>query len=311
MVISRLDRVPIREVWPKEEKDFTPWLEKNIDLLSDVLGLTLVANEREAKVGRAFEADLLAEGPSNELVVIENQFGRSNHDHLGKILTYLTTLDAKRAIWICEDPQPEHIAAVDWFNKYSPSDMGFYLLKLEAYKIENSPSAPLFSVVSEPSELIKEAGEFRDDLAERHIKRLEFWKQLLEKSNTKTSLFTCISPGKDNWLSAGAGISGVVFQYIIRMGDGRVQLTMESPDASKNKQIFDALSKDRAEIEELFEDTLIWDRMDDFKSSRIWKNVSNKGLRDSESWPATIDKMTSAMVRLNKAFGKKINQLSI
>ena len=90
MRVSRLDSVPIREVWPKEEKDFTPWLEKNLDLLGDVLSLSLVSNKREVKVGRRFRADLQAEDSSGDLVVIENQFGKSDHDHLGKIMTYLT-----------------------------------------------------------------------------------------------------------------------------------------------------------------------------------------------------------------------------
>jgi hypothetical protein len=82
--VSRLGSVPIREIWPKEEKDFTPWLEKNLDLLGDILNLPLVSNKREVKVGKGFKSDLLAEGSDGELVVIENQFGKSYHDSSGK-----------------------------------------------------------------------------------------------------------------------------------------------------------------------------------------------------------------------------------
>lgn len=231
MRVSRLDIVPIRKVWPKEEKDFTPWLEKNIDLLGDVLEISLVSNKREVKVGKCFRADLLAEVSDGDLVVIENQFGKSDHDHLGKIMTYLTNLDAKIAIWICEEPQPEHISTVDWFNKFSPPDIGFYLLKLEAYKIDDSDPAPKLSIVSKPSMMIKEAGEVKEKLAQRHVDRLNFWEKLLLVSNTKTSLFANRKPCKDHWISAGAGISGVVYQYIITKDEGRVQLSLEDSDA--------------------------------------------------------------------------------
>ncbi|MHA1832422.1 MAG: hypothetical protein ACTSV7_00395 [Candidatus Baldrarchaeia archaeon] len=155
MTISRLKRIPIRDVWKNEEREFTPWLKENIDLLGETLGMELSASEQEAKVGKHFEADLLAEGPNGDLVVIENQFGKSDHDHLGKLLTYSTNLEVKTAVWICEDPQPEHIEAISWLNKNTPSGTAFYLLKLEVFQIKDSPPAPHLSIVSGPSEQIK------------------------------------------------------------------------------------------------------------------------------------------------------------
>lgn len=95
--------------------------------------------DREADVGEHFRADLLAEGSNGDYVVIENQFGRSDHDHFGKLITYLTGLEAKTAVWICEDPQPEHIEAIGWLNKNTPQDMAFYIIKLEVFQIESPP----------------------------------------------------------------------------------------------------------------------------------------------------------------------------
>jgi len=310
MVISRLKRVPIRNVWKNEEKDFTPWLAKNIDILGETLGTPLTVVEREADVGETFEADLLTEGPDGDLVVIENQFGKSDHDHMGKILTYLANLETKKAAWICENPQPEHVAAVDWLNKNSPQDISFYLIKLEVFQIENSPPAPHFSIVSEPSKQMKEAGEVKEELAERHIRRLEFWKQLLEGSKNKTDLFSAISPSKDNWISAGAGISGVVYQYVILMDEARVQLAIESADVSKNKRIFDDLHKSKQQIESDFGEQLIWERLDDRKSSRIAKIVANKGLANLDDWCVVQDKMVDAMIRLQKGLSKHIKQIT-
>jgi len=141
MEISRLESVDVRTIWKKEERDFTPWLADNIDLLSEKLNIELSFMEKEKPTG-TFETDILAEDSESNLVIIENQFGKSDHDHLGKTLTYLANIEAKTAIWICEDPRPEHIKVIDWLNELP--DLSFYLVKIEAYKISNSPPSATF-----------------------------------------------------------------------------------------------------------------------------------------------------------------------
>ena len=310
MKVSRLKRVPIRSIWHKEEKDFTPWLEENIDLLSEVLGMKdLSIAEREARVGERFEVDLLAEGPNGDYVVIENQFGKSNHDHLGKLLTYLANLEAKTAVWICEDPQPEHVEAINWLNKNSPRDVAFYMIKLEVFQIENSPPAPHLSIVAGPSEQIKRAGALKVESAERHSKRLEFWMQLLEKSNAKTALFSNVSPSKECSIGAGAGKSGLSFKYVILKNSARIELYIDTGDRDRNKQIYDQLYGKRQEIESDFGEKLEWQRLDDKRACRIAKTVENKGLWDVDDWPAMQGKMIDAMIRFEKALSKHIQQL--
>ncbi|MEE9341333.1 MAG: DUF4268 domain-containing protein, partial [Thermoplasmata archaeon] len=154
-----------------------PWLERNIDTLSERLGLSLEFVEREKSAG-PFSVDILAEEEGRQ-AIIECQFGKSDHDHLGKVLTYLTNLDATIAIWICEDPRPEHMDAVNWLNEFSPKDVSFYLVKLEGIRIGDSNHAPLFSVVCSPSEYTKKLGEKKRGIAEAQTeaqeKRLTFW----------------------------------------------------------------------------------------------------------------------------------------
>jgi len=309
MAVSRLKRVSVRHVWRNEEKDFTPWLKENIDVLAEALGMDLSAVEREARVGEYFEADLLAEGPNGDYVVVENQFGKSDHDHLGKLVTYLTNCEAKKAIWICEDPQPEHKEAIDWLNKNTPSDVAFYLVKLEVYQIENSPPAPHFSVVSQPSKQIKEAGAMTKEFAEIHVKRLEFWKQLLEKNKGKTDLFSNVSPSKDCWITSGAGKTGLSYNYVILMDQARIELYIDTGDASKNKKIYDELYKRKQEIERDSGEEFEWQRLDEKRASRIAKTVINKGLKDIDDWPEIQDKMINAMIRFEKALAKHIRQL--
>src|SRR3954469_475192 len=141
--VGRLERVPLREVWPHEALDFTRWLEENTDVLSEVLDFELQNVERERAAG-SFSVDLIGEDGDSRPVVIENQLERSDHDHLGKLITYLTAFDAARAVWIVADPRPEHVGAVTWLNESSSSS--FYLLKVEAVRILGSPPAPLLTL---------------------------------------------------------------------------------------------------------------------------------------------------------------------
>src|SRR5262245_31444510 len=113
--ISKIRRVSLREVWAHEAYDFTAWLEENLDVLNDVLDLELVDASREQAAG-SFSVDLVAEDDAGGRVVIENQLERSNHDHLAKVIAYLSAMEARAAIWIVSEPRPEHIQAVGWLN---------------------------------------------------------------------------------------------------------------------------------------------------------------------------------------------------
>jgi hypothetical protein len=150
MHISRLEPVPLRELWRNETLDFTTWLAENLDFLGETLGMDLSLVEREASAG-SFSADILAEDGNGNPVIIENQLERTDHDHLGKLITYLSNLDAKTAFWITSEPRPEHEKAVHWLNEALPADTAFYLVKIEAYRIGDSPPAPLLTVVAGPS----------------------------------------------------------------------------------------------------------------------------------------------------------------
>lgn len=170
----RLEKVPLRGIWPNEARDFTTWLAENLDFLGEALGLSLSLVEQEAAAG-IFSADVLAEDADGNPIIIENQLERTDHDHLGKLITYLSNLDAKTAIWITSDPRPEHEAAIHWLNQTLPADVALYLVKLDAYRIGDSSSAPLLTVVAGPSPEAKQIGGQKKELAQRHVLRLEFW----------------------------------------------------------------------------------------------------------------------------------------
>ena len=307
MHISRLESVPLRELWQNEARDFTTWLAENLDFLGEALGVELSLIEQEAAAG-SFSADILAEDGGNA-VIIENQLERTDHDHLGKLITYLSNLDAKTAIWVASEPRPEHEQAIHWLNEVLPPDTAFYLVRIEAYRIEESPPAPLMMIVAGPSPEARQVGAQKKDLAERHILRLEFWEQLLEQASQRTALHAHISPSKENWINAGAGKSGLSYNYVIRMESARVELYIARGDADENKRIFDALYAHRGRIDEAFGEPLEWLRQDNIQVSRICYEIPGGGLRDRDRWSEIQERMIDAMVRLERALKPEISRL--
>ena len=308
MAISRLKPLPLRKLWPNEACDFSTWLAQNLDLLGDALGMDLSLLEQEASAG-AFSADILAETISGDAIVIENQLERTDHDHLGKLITYLSNLDARAAIWITSEPRPEHEKAIHWLNEMLPADTAFYLVRIEAYQIEDSLPAPLLTVVAGPSPEARQIGDKKKELAERHIKRREFWRTLLERANQKTSLHSQRSPTTDTWLNAGAGRSGIVFQYRVRMHDAEVGLRIRRDTPADSRRLFDALYERRDVIERKFGLPLHWKPKEDVKACHIVHDIDTGGWKDEELWPETQEEMIDAMVALEQALAPEIERL--
>ena len=303
MPIGKLEKVGLRELWKHEERGFSAWLLENLDALSDALGFPLSEPQREVKVG-AFEVDLVAEDGKANRVVIENQLEATDHDHLGKILTYVTNLEAKTAVWITKAPRPEHVKAVAWLNETTPDDISFFLVRFDAYRIGSSDPAPLFTVIVEPSAEAKAFGQEKKKLAERHVLRLGFWEGLLVKAKDRgLMLHAARSPTKESWISAGAGRAGLHFNYVVWMEDqAAVELYIDTGDRDENKRVFDALVARREVIEQLFGGKLEWERLDEKRAARVRHVLDKGGLTSGEDqWPTIQEAMIDAMGRLAEA----------
>ncbi len=310
MTIGKLERVDLREVWKHEAADFTKWLQENLDVLSGVLDLSLSGAEREQSAG-AFNVDLVAEDEAGNPVVIENQLEKSNHDHLGKIITYVAAIDAKAAIWIVKDPRPEHVGAISWLNQTSP--VGFYLLKVEAVRIEGSPPAPLITLIVGPSAETRQAGETKTELAERYTIRRRFWTELLERAKQKTKLHSTISPNQYNWIGTTAGKRGLGLNYIIRKHAADVELYIDRGKDSddENEAIFNSLEASKGAIQDTFGGKLDWQKLEGKRACRIKKEIGLGGYRDEAKWPAIQEAMIDAMIRLDKALNPCIRKLQV
>ena len=307
MAIAKIERVSLRDVWKHEAHDFTKWLEDNIDVLSDAIGRDVENVERERKTESTFSVDLVAESQDGSSIIIENQLGRSDHDHLGKLITYLTAMQAGIAVWIVADPRPEHVAAMNWLNESSSAD--FYLLKIEAIRIEGSLPAPLLTVIVGPSEEGKSIGRSKREMSERHHTRHRWWSLFVRHPNA--THHSHITPGKDSWIGIGAGSSGIAFNYVITKEASRAELYIDlgSGMDEKNLQIFDQLHENKSHIEESFGGPLGWERLEGKRACRIRVDVQGGYADPEEDWSATHDRMTDAMNRLMAALRPHLRTL--
>ncbi len=297
-MIGKLERVPLRDVFPHEARSLTKWLLENPDILSEATGRIVQLHEREHSIG-SFSADLVGEDGDENIVVVENQLEKSNHDHLGKLLTYVSGKDAKCAIWIVSEARPEHLNAINWLNEAGLC--AFYLFRIEAVKIGESDPAPLLTKITGPSEELLAAGQEKKQLAQRHIERTEFWSDLLPQSNKKTSLFANVSSGPYGYLWGASGTSNTGYVYRLTGNDIRVELYFGNPDSEWNRSLFTKFLEHRKQIEDVFGQQLDWDDMGTAKACRI-RHILNLGgyKNDRAQWPTIIEQAIDAMVRLEK-----------
>jgi hypothetical protein len=298
--------VPLREVWAHEAYDFTTWLETNIDVLSAATGLDLQNVEREQAAG-AFSIDLVGEDEAGAKIIVENQLGRSDHDHLGKVLTYLAAKSARAAIWIVADPRPEHVAAVSWLNESSNAD--FFLLKVEAVRIGDSPPAPLLTRIVGPSVETKVVAQTNREFSQRYDAREQWWTRLVERP--AATLHRHITPGRYSWIGLSSGLRGVNFNYAVRQNDCQAEVYIDRGLGcdEENKHIFDQLLARSEVIEERFGMPLIWEALDGRRACRIRSPVEGGYRSDPEEWDEIQDQVVERMNRLAAAIRPELSGL--
>lgn len=145
----------LREVWPHEAHDFTPWLAENIGVLSETVGIDILIDETESSVGD-FNVDIFAtDADTGKKVIIENQLEETDHDHLGKLITYASGKSADLVIWLVRKARPEHRAAIEWLNNHTDERIGFILCEIKLFKIDDSKMAPKFEIIEQPNDWVK------------------------------------------------------------------------------------------------------------------------------------------------------------
>jgi len=270
--IGRLRRSDARQVWPHEAADFTPWLLQNGDALGEVLGMDLELSEAEHNVGR-FSLDLIGtDTNTGDRVIIENQLERSDHSHLGQILTYAGGTDARNIVWIADEIRSEHRAALDWLNERTDEQTRFFAVEISAVQIGESAFAPLFEVVVQPNDWQKVVRSSTSTGAYSQTAEMyrEFWGLFLDELHHRHPGWTNTrKPLPQSWMTFPTGVSDVKFAAVAIRDFLRVEIYFSSRSREVNDLNFEKVELHKDEIERVFGDTLKWDKLDDKKACRI------------------------------------------
>jgi hypothetical protein len=270
--LGTLSRVDARTVWRDEARDFTPWLAVHLELLGQELGLELELESREVGIG-SFSADIIAATPSGQVVVIENQLERTDHSHLGQIMTYAAGKDASIVVWIAPEFRPEHREALDWLNSNTGEGLSFFGGEVELLKINDSPPAPHFRLVSQPNEWAKatKAADPQSAPSELGLRYQAFFSEILARFNAVRPHLTSGSRvGTGNWYPFSAGRTGFQFVWSVSAGPRfRVELYIDAGSADENAAYLQALREYDVQLEEAVGAPFSWELLPTKRACRI------------------------------------------
>lgn len=307
MNIGKFKEVDIRSLWKHEQYDFSEWLsqKENIEQLEDILGLTLIGISKEAYVG-SYRCDIFAKDETTGTkVIIENQLESSNHDHLGKIITYASGLDAKVIVWIVKQAKEEHRSAIEWLNNNTINDLNFFLIELHAYKIDDSNPAPMFKVIEKPNNFIKSTKTTtnQENLNKSQSERLEFWNQFNEVIENRGKPFNIRKATTDHWYDVALGTSEAHISINLVNKDSNVVLDVYIND---NKELFDKLYEKKVVIEDELGFNLVWDRLDNGKACRIKYSIKGLNFDDHSNYNQLMNTIIDKVIIMRKVFKKHI-----
>jgi hypothetical protein len=295
-------------VWAHEQYDFSKWLatEENIKELGDVLNLSLTEIETEKFVG-SYRCDIVCKDEiTGKSVLIENQLEPTNHDHLGKIITYASGLDASVVVWVVASAREEHASAIEWLNKHTTSDVDFFLIEVHAYTIGDSAPAPMFKVIEQPNDFAKSVKSLANsgDLNESQVRRLEFWNMLNDALDQKGKPFNKHKATTDHWYTVAVGSSQCYISIDLVNKEHKIRVGLWVTD---NKEMYDMFYSHREEIEAAFGETLDWDRLDNKKASIFSTSIPGLNFNKQDNYPELIDLAIEKTVKLREAVKPFLN----
>ena len=310
--LGRIERRDIREAWAHEAADFTPWLAEHLSELGEALGMDLELQSQEAPVG-TFSLDLLARvAGTNRTVIVENQLEPTDHDHMGKLLTYAGGYDADVIIWVARDFRDEHRQALDWLNQRTDENTEFFGVVVEIWKIDESRPAAHFNLVATPNEWRREAaGSVRTGrISDKNLRYRAFFQQLVDTLRERG--FTNARKAQPtSWFNFSSG-HGVRAQYAACFSQGaraRVEVYMNA-ERDANKRLFDRLLERKEAIEAELGETLDWQRLDHRQASRIAIDRAGSVDDDKEALETIGSWMSEKLLNFKSVFGPHLNELA-
>lgn len=308
MQLGKLERInDLRKIWPHEALDFTPWLaeEENLSLLCDAVGIDMTVDETESSVG-SFNVDILAtETDTGKKIVIENQLEDTNHDHLGKTITYAAGKNANIIIWIVKKAREEHRLAVEWLNNHTDDDIGFFLLEIELWSINQSAPAVKFNVVERPNDWAKEIKKADSTMNATKKLKLEYWTEFNEYAFEDAGfarMFKKRKPSTDHWYTVSLGSSEYHMSFLMNTQKNILAVEFAITD---NKDLYKLLYEKKDAIEAAAEAQLDWRELPDRKMSRILYETG-VDFSNKDEWKEQFDWIKEYSVKIAKAFKKHL-----
>ena len=285
-ILHRID--DLREVWKHEAQDFSKWLaeEENLKSLSDAIGIDIVLGERESAVGK-FSVDIFAnEEGGNRKIIIENQLADTDHDHLGKIITYAAGKSADVIVWIVKRARDEHRQAIEWLNQRTDENIAFFLIEIELWRIGDSLPAPKFKIVEKPNEWAKSI-KVLDGLSETKQLQLQFWQSFNDYAFAKKEFkkhFRQRKAHPQHWYDLSIGSS----EYHIAMSANTQKKVIGTElYINDNKEFFEKLRARKESIEQFFGAQLIWREAE--KACRILIEHPGDIKQPISTWPSLFE----------------------
>ena len=305
MSLGKLKEVKdLRTVWPHEALDFTPWLakEENLAMLADAVGLEITLNETESSVGD-FNVDIYAtENGTDRKIIIENQLEDTNHDHLGKVITYASGKSADIIIWVVKRAREEHRAAIEWLNNHTDEHIAFFLVEIKLYQIDDSKIAVKFEVVEKPNDWTKEIKRNTSNSPTLQA-RYDYWTAFNDyafKNASFAKMFKKRKASSDHWMILSVGSSAC---YISLSQIRKYNHVIVEWYILNDKKLYHKFYSHKSKIESEIGVELEWNELPEKKASRIlvYKDVD---FDDKDSWSEHFDWMMDMAMKMKKAFKK-------
>ena len=313
--LGRLEQVDVRNVWTSEASDFTPWLatDANLTLLGEAIGLELELEAQEKSVG-PFRADILCKDlASGAWVLIENQLERTDHTHLGQLLTYAAGLEAVTIVWVAPRFTDEHRAALDWLNKVTAEGVNFFGLEIELWRIGDSPVAPKFNIVSQPNDWTKTVSEGArrietGELSQTRQSNLEYWTAFTAFLQQRRPAQRARKPAPDGWLNFSIGNAGFALNTCLSMRNRWVLVDLEMV-GRQAKPNFHRLHAQREPIEREVGSPLTWLELPDKQRSRVVLYNREMDPNDRADWPRQQIWLAEHLEAFRGVFAPRIKNL--
>ncbi len=304
--LAPLNKIDIRKVWKNEASDFTNWLAKpdNLQILGNEIGIDISLIRTEAPVGR-FSVDILAEVEnSDKQVVIENQLESTDHDHLGKIITYAAGFDASMVIWIVKKARDEHRKAIDWLNQYTDENLNFFLIKIEVWQIEASPFAPKFELISKPNDWAKTTKQLikNSQYSDLQARQLEFWQEFKNHAQENNTTLKLANPPAKHWFTISIGTKYAYIDLTLSSKDDVIRTEFYIKD---NKDLYFFLEKRKNKIHESLGYEVVWMELPDKKASRAKIEMSGS-IYKTDEWKIFFKWLQEKAEQFQKVFGEQV-----